>query len=138
MKKLLVIFGALALLGSCSSEQAVGNEKTTLLTAVSWKTGPTNDYSVDKFNADGTFTMNFNEIPLEVRGSWEWISSNEISLFETEITIDGVTAKVVTKPSNKTIIRIINLSEDRLLGISHHFLDAEDSGFEKKITYTAE
>lgn len=138
MKKLVVILSALVLLGSCNSEQAVGNEKTALLTAVAWKTGPTSRYSIDKFNSDGTYTMTFKEPMMEVRGTWEWISPDEISMLDTEIRINGMVDKMHKKPTDKTIIRITSLSEGKLIGIQHHVLDSEDSGFAKQISYTAE
>lgn len=141
MKKLLAILIAITLLSSCSSEQAIGNEKTALLTAVAWKTGPTSNYSVDKFNADGTYTVTFKgPLMMEVRGTWEWISQNEISMQDTEIRIDGRVDKFgeKKKSTDKTIIKITSLSSDKLIGLTHHVLDAEDSGFAKEITYTAE
>ncbi len=138
MKKVLIILAVVALFDSCNSDQTLVNEKTAMLTSIAWKTGIGSDYSVDKFNSDGTYTMKFSRISLEVYGVWEWVSPTEISMQETELLMKGRILKIKTKPTNKTIIRIMSISPEKIVGLTHHILDAEDSGFAKEIAYTAE
>jgi hypothetical protein len=138
MKKVLPVLVAIVLLTSCNSDQAIEKEKTGLLTAVAWKTGPTSDYGVEKFNIDRTYTMKFKDISMEARGTWEWISPNEISMHETEMVMNGVINKLNVKSTDKTIVKIASLSSNELIGLTHHALDAEDSNFAKEIVYTAE
>ena len=108
-----------------------------LLTSVTWSVDNEKESETYKFELNGMFKHSFPGSELFVDGKWEWISDTEITLQNTDISIQDFKDKFLQKPTNKTVIRITAISENKLEGVTRHLLDAEDSGFAKKIACSA-
>jgi hypothetical protein len=138
MKRLSFLLAVLLVIGCSSTEQAHENEMTPLLTANTWKMSG-EDLGTIKFNTDGTYVIEYeSSIDLKTAGVWEWMSATEIVMTSSELIYDGQIEKMNRNPHDKDVIRITSLSTEKLTGIWRHFLDAEDSGFAREITYVAE
>ena len=136
MKKILILFVAAGLF-ACGGDQLNENEKTVLLTAVSWKVVDKGEIILEKFSPDGTYVTKYGASPMESVGKWEWISENEISMQQTGLLMNGKLEKLDVKPNDKYILKIASLSATELIGTNRHLLDSEDSGFVRNVSLTA-
>jgi len=147
MKFLLPVF-AIVLLLSCSSEKNAQADDTVLLTSVSWERageGNPKTFSAMKINTDGTYEMTeegYNEsgtkveVTITMRGTWKWGANREIITNNTEMVMNGESHKLDDK-DHRYVLRITELSKDKLVGISRNIYDAEDSGFAYTESYVA-
>lgn len=143
MKNVVVILFFTLSISGCSSELS-REEKQILLSETKW-TVPADPYrkldGVWSFKTDGSYEENFdqpnNKERIILKGKWEWISDVELNIKYTQMNISG--KDHIFKPANedKRVLRIVELSKKKLIVISRHILDAEDSGFASTVTYYA-
>lgn len=140
MKQLISFLIVTTLIVGCQSG------KKDLLTSVTWKkeseTVPgVKVYETWVFKSDGTFenangSSQDEKVITLTRGSWEWTSDNEITTTGKEMVISGESHSIESETA-KFVLHITEISKDKLVGTTRHFGDAEGSGFENTVTYTA-
>lgn len=143
MKNVVIILLFALLISGCSSEQN-REEKQILLSGTNWTVPADPDRKLDgvwAFSADGTYEENFdqpnNKDRIVLKGKWEWISDTELTIQYIQMKINGKNYDLEPASEDKRVLRIVELSKEKLIVVSRHILDAEDSGFASTVTYLA-
>ncbi|MCI0751566.1 MAG: hypothetical protein L0Y35_06995 [Flammeovirgaceae bacterium] len=120
------------ILSACGTESNNPQDEA-ILTSTSWALTSENEEMLLTFHNDGSFEEGFG--PFKMMGQWAWISKDEVVRQYARMSYNGKIDNLTVKKDDKIIIRITEVSNERLVGIQRHFLDAEDSGFARPISY---
>lgn len=142
MKKIPLLL--IIVLCACGPTTDVRTERTQYLVSKTWFSFDNDEGSQTnylKFNEQGEFeeryVTNANEKQKYMRGTWRWIADDEIAIDISELVVDNVVIRLPMEANEQKIIHFTTFSAERLEGISHHVLDAEDSGFAQPVVYLA-
>jgi hypothetical protein len=117
----------------------------SLLTSTKW-TEPADDKSkgmtgIYNFNDNGSYVENYysekSSDKFVVTGTWKWISETEVSLLHNSMTVNGEIYDFESDDRDRYILRITEITKDRLKAIRRHSGDTEDSGFANQVTFEA-
>jgi len=143
MMRYAFIYAVVLGLFSCSAAGDRVSEMTTLLVSTEWKV-PEQDklMGVWSFKPDGTYIEDFNKDEnkhkILLKGKWEWITENEITITYKSMSINGADHLLNDKEeSDFYILRVTELTKENLKVIKRFNGDSEDSGFAKEVNYIA-